>query len=287
MDALRKKLSANDLGLAFKNLQRKDKDWLGVEEILDKESVKERYFQMLGIKNKDELSMPFEEKHANELRKYLSDLDLVIPSFVSVPDKGLRREKNILVLPGLRWNQSETLIKALLSDPSLDFVSPEKVRDLAKAIREAVEGKLLEEIVLRDIMLSLDAEHRWDEVQVFSVHNDSTGAELDVAVKSFTKLRGIFMEVKNSSETVENQARWLRDKDFMDEMTQRMGEPLVKCVLYNGPNAESDGILWRNANAFLSLLEYGMNVEDVAEAIKACGNHDDAGPKIIETLSLY
>ena len=116
-------------------------------------------------------------------------------------------------------------------------------------------------------MMALRSEERVGEIQVMTVRRNGDGAEIDVVVRDLLLNRSVLLEVKNSDKAVDEQSRWLRDGEFMEKISFCMGNPLVRCVLYNGNDEEDGSVLWRNAEAFLTSLRPGMHTDDIAKML--------------------
>lgn len=218
----------------------------------------------------------------NAIIDYLKEMDVLY----QVPKiKGLYEAEDneyIFTQVGMKCCQATALAEIL--EKSDEF---EKKFD--KEERAAILNKLYENIyggILEDIVFCQIAKAN-TEYGVAKYRNGKN-QEIDVLVLDNNNNTIFAIEVKHSSELVENQYHHLTNPDFCSEIEGKTGMLIAnKAVVYRGCNSESKGVLFINAEDFLSRSQEMLKVllthrdiktfNQLEELIKkgSVGNGDD------------
>ncbi len=216
---------------------------------IDSKEVTDSFMKKLGIKNKEELTVPVTESHVYELKEYLKGLELMdICPVKSYKDMPAGEEKVLITQPGLRYSQVEALISCLVDD----FVfssAPYKEREyICGRIMDEVKGRMLEEMVLYETMMGLG-----DSAEVFKFM--FARGEIDMVV--YLRDAGVcrLYEIKHSKNMVPEQTRHLLSPGNCSFIEQRVAPIAGRYVLYRGDACMSDtGVQYLNVAAFLKGL---------------------------------
>ncbi len=142
--------------------------------------------------------------------------------------KKIRKDDSIdevlLNQPGIRYNQAVQIVIALCEILS-NSTSTSK-DDLYNQILEDIEGRLLEEVIVVN-MIQLYG----DIYEVYKYESDI--GETDIVVEEKGTNRIDLIEVKRSSQIIpEYQAKWLIDKSIENELTQDKGKSIQNRYIF-------------------------------------------------------
>lgn len=252
---------SHDLRLTASNL-RKERDPEKRTEILDHidtESVTQRLMELLDIRNKEEQSIGITDTHIQEIKEYLSALELIVNCPIETADPGARSVEHILFTqPGMRYCQAQALVHSLMKDETFSVSSEFEKTQTAGRILEEVRGRMLEDIVLLETMKAADRGHRVFKLQF-------AAGEFDMVIYHEKENCCEIFEIKHSDKQVPAQYRHLADQEKCDKTERRFG-PIRGCyVLYRGEDAAlENGVQYRNVERYLNDLPE-MDITPVQE----------------------
>lgn len=219
-----------------------------IDEVLDEEEVREQIRYRLSIVK--EFDSEINDDYVEELKDFLVDIGAIKMYHRYVcSDKRVRKiEVPIFVQPGLRYNQTVALLNSLCESSSY-FELDKKIRDMFfEKIIEDVEGNLIEhEIILSELM-----KYEGKKIEVTQLKYE--GKEIDMIIHDSSTI--YLFEVKRNSNALEEQARWLINKEVNECIEKLFGCSVnKKIVLYLGEDTvktiEGEEILYKNINKFL------------------------------------
>ena len=252
---------SHDLRLTASNL-RKERDPEKRTEILDHidtESVTQRLMELLDIRNKEEQSIGITDTHIQEIKEYLSALELIVNCPIETADPGARSVEHILFTqPGMRYCQAQALVHSLMKDETFSVSSEFEKTQTAGRILEEVRGRMLEDIVLLETMKAADRGHRVFKLQF-------AAGEFDMVIYHEKENCCEIFEIKHSDKQVPAQYRHLADQEKCDKTERRFGPIRGRYVLYRGEDAAlKNGVQYRNVERYLNDLPE-MDITPVQE----------------------
>mgnify|MGYP000078690581 CR=1 FL=1 len=252
---------SHDLRLTASNL-RKERDPEKRTEILDHidtESVTQRLMELLDIRNKEEQSIGITDTHIQEIKEYLSALELIVNCPIETADPGARSVEHILFTqPGMRYCQAQALVHSLMKDETFSVSSEFEKTQTAGRILEEVRGRMLEDIVLLETMKAADRGHRVFKLQF-------AAGEFDMVIYHEKENCCEIFEIKHSDKQVPAQYRHLADQEKCDKTERRFGPIRGRYVLYRGEDAAlENGVQYRNVERYLNDLPE-MDITPVQE----------------------
>ena len=252
---------SHDLRLTASNL-RKERDPEKRTEILDHidtESVTQRLMELLDIRNKEEQSIGITDTHIQEIKEYLSALELIVNCPIETADPGARSVEHILFTqPGMRYCQAQALVHSLMKDETFSVSSEFEKTQTAGRILEEVRGRMLEDIVLLENMKAADRGHRVFKLQF-------AAGEFDMVIYHEKENCCEIFEIKHSDKQVPAQYRHLADQEKCDKTERRFGPIRGRYVLYRGEDAAlENGVQYRNVERYLNDLPE-MDISPVQE----------------------
>ena len=252
---------SHDLRLTASNL-RKERDPEKRTEILDHidtESVTQRLMELLDIRNKEEQSIGITDTHIQEIKEYLSALELIVNCPIETADPGARSVEHILFTqPGMRYCQAQALVHSLMKDETFSVSSEFEKTQTAGRILEEVRGRMMEDIVLLETMKAADRGHRVFKLQF-------AAGEFDMVIYHEKENCCEIFEIKHSDKQVPAQYRHLADQEKCDKTERRFGPIRGRYVLYRGEDAAlENGVQYRNVERYLNDLPE-MDITPVQE----------------------
>ena len=253
---------SHDLRLTASNL-RKERDPEKRTEILDHidtEAVTQRLMELLDIRNKEEQSIGITDTHIQEIKEYLSALELIVNCPIETADPGARSVEHILFTqPGMRYCQAQALVHSLMKDETFSVSSEFEKTQTAGRILEEVRGRMLEDIVLLETMKAADRGHRVFKLQF-------AAGEFDMVIYHEKENCCEIFEIKHSDKQVPAQYRHLADQEKCDKTERRFGPIRGRYVLYRGEDAAlENGVQYRNVERYLNDLPE-LNIAPAQEA---------------------
>ena len=196
---------------------------------------------------------------------------MIIDSRIIVPDRNQIRQRSILTQPGLLWNQVLVLLQTLQEDQSFQLLPSDSRAHLLTKIEETIQGKIIEEIVIADLTYALTQKEQslTKNIMVSTIHEDTSGAEYDVAISDDTGHCGLLCEIKHTQHISPEQIRWLSDVETEERIAFSIAKPRLKAVLYQGEEHVEGDIVWKNVSTFLSSLHQEMTVAEIADLLRS------------------
>ena len=98
----------------------------------------QRLMELLDIRNKEEQSIGITDTHIQEIKEYLSALELIVNCPIETADPGARSVEHILFTqPGMRYCQAQALVHSLMKDETFSVSSEfEKTQTAGRILEE-------------------------------------------------------------------------------------------------------------------------------------------------------
>ena len=239
---------SHDLHLAGRNLRKEidEENRIEIFDNLNEQSVTQKLMEILEIKNQDSMETGITEDHVNEIKEYLTALELLdTVDMHSIGRKLKFAENNIFVQPGMRFCQAKALVYSMLKDEKFDGLSEYQKDFITNRVLETVLGHMLEDIVLLDTKRKY--EHKKDVFKLFFA-----AGEFDMVIYDRSKNECECYEIKHSKEISDDQVRHLLDKEKILLTESKFGRVVKRCLLYKGESGiSSNGIEYKNVEEFL------------------------------------
>ena len=243
VEVLTRDFKSNDLALSARNLRSDRKQPNDILDRVDIESVTLRLKNLLEIRNKDEQSVTVDPVHAEEIKEYLTLLDMTHSIDIVAMPSGEKMTRTVIAQPGLRYAQANALIESLLLDPEFSDLSIDERNVVQARILSTLLGRMMEDVVLLETKLANPKK------QVF-VLQFAIG-EFDMVVfDPETSICKIY-EIEHSVEVVPEQMRYLLDENKCKATEHRYGKITGKYVIYRGEDCMADGIQYLNVEKYL------------------------------------
>jgi len=243
VEVLTRDFKSNDLALSARNLRSDRKQPNDILDRVDIESVTLRLKNLLEIRNKAEQSVTVDPIHAEEIKEYLTLLDLTQSVDVVAMPSGEKTTRTVIAQPGLRYAQANALIESLLLDPEFRDLSIDERNAVKARILNTLLGRMMEDVVLLETKLANPKK------QVF-VLQFAIG-EFDMVVFDPATSTCEIYEIKHSTEITPEQTRHLIDEDKCKATEHRYGKITGKYVLYRGKAVFVDGVQYLNVEEYL------------------------------------
>lgn len=247
LEVLTRDFASNDLKISASNLRR---DRVNPTDILDKvnaAAVAQKMKRLLEIRDRDECSVKIEDAHRVEIREYLQMLDMVcavdVVNMASLNNSGSR---TVLAQPGLRYAQSEALIRSLLMDEAFKKISIGDRNRIVTRILDEIRGRMMEEIVLLETKMARPGK------QVFTLQFPV--GEFDMVVFDPENACCEIYEIKYSDKAILAQCRHLLDKKKCRDTEFRYGKITGKYVIYRGESCRMGEVEYLNVEEYLNNL---------------------------------
>lgn len=235
ISVLTEDFTSHDLRLTAANL-RKERDPQKRTEVLD-------------IRNREEQSIGITQAHINEIKEYLTALELIVDCPIETADPSTKPVEHILFTqPGMRYCQAQALVHALMKDETFAAHSELEKTQVTERTLEEVRGRMLEDIVLLETMKAADKHHRVFKLQF-------AAGEFDMVIYDEQKNSCEIFEIKHSVKQVPEQYRHLVDEEKCRQTERRFGPIRGRYVLYRGETAQlENGVQYRNVESYLKEL---------------------------------
>lgn len=257
VSVIERKFRSSDLGNTRNNLLKeqdpaKQSDAL---ENIDEHEVLGRMKAILGIKEKEELSVKITPAHMTEIKEYLRALDLIVDCPMRTASASEPVEQILFTQPGMRYCQAQALVHSLMKDPSFADLSEREIKLVTERLLNDVKGRMMEDIILLECA-KVAGKHQ----KVFKLKFDR--GEFDMVIYDSDLDSCAIYEIKHSDKVVENQYRHLLDEDLCNQTERRFGEITAKTVLYRGESHNDvPDVEYRNAADFLKALPESMDID--------------------------
>lgn len=246
-EVLTRTFRSSDLSIASRNLLKDRENPINLLDKIDREKVERALKTMLDILDVEEQCVEIDEAHANQIKEYLTLLDLVMDiDQVYLPEPGGKTEKSVFSQPGMRYALAEALVSTMLRDEKFSNLDAMERSRILERILDTVRGFMMEEIVL------LETKIAFPHKQVFRVQ--FAIGEFDMVVFDPSDTSCSLFEIKHSKELVAEQYRHLIDEEKCTAITHRFGRITGKYVLYRGNAEESNGVQYLNVEEYLKEL---------------------------------
>ena len=244
---LTKTFKSHDLGSVAEELLTDVENPFNLAGNIDKASVTKHVKEMLDILDKEEQTVEIDKVHADEIKEYLTMLDVIEDvEEVRFPNIGRRQKITVISQPGLRHAQAEALVNGLLCDEKFNALSGEERERVLERVMGDIEGRMMEEIVRVETKMAATGK------DVFKL--GFTVGEFDMVVRDCDARTCDVFEVKRSDKIVAGQYRHLVDAEKCAMTEHSFGRITGKYVIYRGEAAESDGIRYLNVEEYLKSL---------------------------------
>lgn len=245
LEVLTREFHSHDL--AVRNLRRDRSNPTDILDRIDLPTVTERLRRLLEIRDLAEQKVRIEDAHRAEIQEYLTLLDLIQEvEIATLPHVNRKSARTIIAQPGLRYAQTDALIKSLLLDETFGELSLAERNYVTDRIRQEILGRMLEDIVLLETKLANPKK------QVF-VLQFAVG-EFDMVVFDPVAASCQIFEIKHSDQIATPQYRHLIDPKKCAATEHRYGPITGKFVLYRGENQQVEDIPYRNVEEYLRSL---------------------------------
>ena len=247
LEVLTRDWKSSDLGISAGNLRRDRAYPIDILDRIDIAGVTDSLRRLLEIRNRSEQTIQLDDAHTAEIKEYLDLLDLTQDiDVLHMPDVGTKSSRTAIAQPGLRYAQTEALIRSLLLDETFSSLSLPERNAVQERILSEIMGRMLEDIVLLETKLANP------QKQVFVLQFPI--GEFDMVVFDPESASCRIYEIKHSEEAVPQQYRHLADAEKCALTEHRYGQITEKTVLYRGKNQTIDGIRYRNVEEYLRQL---------------------------------
>jgi len=215
---------------------------------IDEKKVLDCLKNMIDVKEKSEAVVELTQDHVEKVKKYLFMLDLIVACSEWF-EGGKREEYIVFAQPGMRYSIAKALVYSLMQDEYFRIVSERDKEYIVAKILEDVKGRMLEDIVLLETLKAASCEE-----EVFRFKFDM-GGEYDMVVYDKHRHTCRIYEVKHSTERVERQTRYLREKEKCRIVEAKFGTITGKYVLYRGEDTVQGEVQYRNVERYLCELK--------------------------------
>lgn len=248
---LTRPFKSHDLGSAAEVLRKQsdpDKQSTLLDTI-DHKGITNSLMDILKIKNAENMQIGLTQTHADEIKQYLTALDLVVDCPRETIASGADELEYVLFTqPGMRYCQAQALLHVLMKNTTFKTASEREKKLVGDRILEEVRGRMMEDIVLLETSRSLPKGKRAFKLTM-------SASEFDMVIYDDEHDTCELYEVKHSAEIVEHQYHVLTDEDECALVKKKYGTIIKKCVLYRGkPTMLDNGIEYQNVDEYLKQL---------------------------------
>lgn len=248
---LTRPFKSHDLGSAAEVLRKQsdpDKQSTLLDTI-DHKGITNSLMDILKIKNTENMQIGLTQTHADEIKQYLTALDLVVDCPRETITSGADELEYVLFTqPGMRYCQAQALLHVLMKNTTFKAASEREKKLVGDRILEEVRGRMMEDIVLLETSRSLPKDKRAFKLTM-------SASEFDMVIYDDEHDTCELYEVKHSAEIVEHQYHVLTDEDECALVEKKYGTIIKKCVLYRGkPTTLDNGIEYQNVDEYLKQL---------------------------------
>ena len=238
---------SHDISMTAVNLLRDREKPINIQEHLNVDEVTYGMMQMLEILNKEEQSVEIEEEHMNQIKEYLTILDLIMEvDLVSMPDAGKRRTITVVTQPGMRYAQAEAIVENMLLDSKFQELSVQDRKRILDRLLSEIRGRMMEDIILLETKIA-NPDKKVFKLQ-FAI------GEYDMVVFDPKELNCQIYEIKYSREQVDDQYRHLVNEEKCEMTAHRFGTITGRYVIYRGEAAKCGEVEYLNVEEYLKSL---------------------------------
>ena len=212
---------------------------------VDEEAIIKRLKEIIEVKEKEELSIEVDQLAINQLKQYLSMLDLV-REIDYCYDDGSSKKHVVFTQPGMRYSLTKALVYSLMQDSYFNSISQIDKDIITNKIISDVKGRMLEDIVL------LEKSIRKNSSQKVFKYKSITGGEIDMVIYDNSNNMSDIYEIKHSNQiSFDNQTKFLRNDEIINSLKAIYGDINNKYVLYRGKSCEINDIKYLNVEDYL------------------------------------
>ena len=218
-------------------------------DTIDHKGITNSLMGILKIKNAENMQIGLTQTQADEIKQYLTALDLVVDCPRETIASGADELEYVLFTqPGMRYCQAQALLHVLMKNTTFTSASEREKKLVGDRILEEVRGRMMEDIVLLETSRSLPKDKRAFKLTM-------SASEFDMVIYDDEHDTCELYEVKHSAEIVEHQYHVLTDEDECALVEKKYGTIIKKCVLYRGkPSTLDNGIEYQNVDEYLKQL---------------------------------
>ncbi|MBQ5342695.1 MAG: AAA family ATPase [Oscillospiraceae bacterium] len=246
VEVLTRDFSSNDLALSARNLRRDRKQPNDILDKVDTKSVTKRLMDLLEIRNREDQTVVPEPAHAEEIREYLTLLDLTQNVDIVTMPGGEKMTRTVIAQSGLRYAQATALIESLLLDKEFIDLSITERNSIQKRIISKIMGRMMEDAVLLETKLADPRKQVF--IMQFAV------GEFDMVVFDPASSSCRIYEIKHSTEIAPEQSHHLTDEEKCRMTEHRFGTITGRYVIYRGPDTEAEDVQYLNVERYLCSL---------------------------------
>ena len=201
----------------------------------------------LDILNKPEMKVQITNAHIQQIKEYLSLLDLIVDiDVVNMSDLAKKEQQPVISQPGMRYAQAKVLIDALSKDVVFSTLSLNDRNRVTDRMLSTIQGQLMEDIVLLETKIARP------DCEVFKLK--FAVGEFDMVIYDSASASCEIFEIKHSKEIHPKQYQHLTNQEKIKQTSFRYGEITKKCVIYRGKSTHTDGIQYLNVEEYLCSL---------------------------------
>ena len=246
-EVLTRTFTSHDLSLSARNLLHDRENPVDLYQTIDREAVTATLKTMLDILDKEEQKVEIDETHAEQIKEYLTMLDLLMEVDLRyLPHVNRHDSITVITQPGLRYAQATALVNSMLLDEQFSALSAVERKRISERILSEIQGRMMEDIVLLETKLAKP------DKEVFQLQ--FAVGEFDMVVADPIALTCEIFEIKHSKEVVPAQYRHLTDEKKCAQTEHRYGAITARTVIYRGETTESNNVKYLNVEEYLNLL---------------------------------
>ena len=296
-EILKKKFKAADISRTAQALLDKDSK---LHEIVYRLSIDLRKKAEEILQVRDRNNALITSAQFIEIEKYLRRLEVFamrptrafLPTSPSLEDvenyEQLNIElntQNIVVQPGLRFSQADTLLSLIESSQIYNLLDDNERKTIKYCFLNGVYGIMQEDIVLyetmqackkfsnmnpgdNDIARYMSLPIKAYKAEFPGTSYDPRDKEIDMIIEDSREDRCVYcFEIKHSYKYDKNQSKWLNDIDLINRMKKNSIKIKSMFVLYRGRSCVlENSIKYINIEEYLDLI-YSKNIESILEHI--------------------
>lgn len=242
---------SHDLGSAAEVLRKQTapEKHSDILDQIDRADVTNRLMEILEIRNAENMNVGLTQTHVNEIKQYLTALDLVVDCPRETIEASTEQLEYVLFTqPGMRYCQAQALVHVLMKDKEFAAASEREKKLVGDRILEEVRGRMMEDIVLLETTRALPKGKHAFKLTM-------SAGEFDMVIYDEEQDTCELYEVKHSEQIVDRQYHVLADQEECALVEKKYGTIVKKCVLYRGkPTELENGIVYENVEQYLKAL---------------------------------
>lgn len=247
VETLIREFKSSDFSRTANNLMKDAENPSDILMIVDREQITEWFMKELEILNKPEMKVQVTDAHVQQIKEYLSLLDLIVDiDVVNMSDLAKKEQQPVISQPGMRYAQAKVLIDALSKDVVFSTLSLNDRNRVTERMLSTIQGQLMEDIVLLETKLARP------NCEVFKLK--FAVGEFDMVIYDPASASCEIFEIKHSEKIHPKQYQHLTNQEKIKQTSFRYGEITKKCVIYRGKSTRKDEIQYLNVEEYLCSL---------------------------------